>query len=88
MGTVRRSSSRQLELMYHQCHLRRGNDKQVTWVPAEFAEKGKILRVKEKGKWEDGWKVTWVSQWPMSESVVLGIYGDYEAPSLGTQRYR
>lgn len=55
----------------------------MTWVPAEFAERGKILRVKEKGKWQDGWKVVWISDWPMSESVVLGIYGKYDAPSLG-----
>ena len=37
-----------------------GTRHQVSWIPEEFAKKGKFLRLKEGDVWEDGWKVTGV----------------------------
>jgi hypothetical protein len=36
----------------------------VSWIPEEKAEKGRMLRLKNHGKWEDGWEVieTWAKQ--------------------------
>ena len=30
---------------------------QVTWLPKEFAQTGRYVKLKEKGEWDDGWKV-------------------------------
>lgn len=29
----------------------------VSWIPEERAQKGRILRFKNHGEWEDGWEV-------------------------------
>lgn len=41
-----------------QCHLKRGNVSQVSWIPSEYAIKGNYVKLKEKGVWEDGWLIT------------------------------
>lgn len=42
-----------------QCLLQRGNEKQVTWIPSEFARQGHIVKLKSRGsdEWSDGWEV-------------------------------
>ncbi len=44
-----------------QCQLVRnlpdGEVRLTTWLPAEYAILGKILMLKELGKWENGWLV-------------------------------
>lgn len=40
-----------------QCVLRNGRTFTVTYLPEEFAKKGKVLMLKDNGTWEDGWIV-------------------------------
>lgn len=43
---------------YHrQCILKKGTTTTVSWIPLEFAEKGKIVDLKNDGIWEKGWTV-------------------------------
>jgi hypothetical protein len=42
---------------YVQCQLQRGPQLQVSWLPSEFSGKGGYVKLKEKGSWQDGWKV-------------------------------
>ncbi len=43
---------------YRQCRLQKGNTHQMSWIPEEFAVKGKIIKLRdEDGVWDDGWKV-------------------------------
>lgn len=44
--------------MHVQCKLRHTNGgQQVVWLPQENARKGNYVRIKENGKWTDGWLV-------------------------------
>lgn len=31
---------------------------QVSWIPADYAVKGKYIKLKEDGMWSDDWKVS------------------------------
>lgn len=42
---------------YRQCRLSNGTARQVSWIPEKYAIKNKILKLKENGKWINGWKV-------------------------------
>lgn len=44
---------------YHrQCILKKGTTITVSWIPEEFAEKGKEVDLKNEGVWEKGWVVS------------------------------
>lgn len=45
------------DILFSQCKLRRGEASQITWIPQRYAKKGKPLRLKDGGVWEDGWVV-------------------------------
>jgi len=45
------------ENTYTQCELVKQNVFQVAWIPTQFAVVGKIIKIKENGRWNDGWKV-------------------------------
>ena len=42
-----------------QCRLQRGNSLLVSWIPEDYAKKGKILNLFDRRtkQWEDGWIV-------------------------------
>lgn len=42
---------------YTQCYLLKGNKSQVAWIPSKFAIIDKIIKIKQNGVWDDGWKV-------------------------------
>lgn len=45
-------------MTYHkQCILRKGTTITVSWIPEKFAHPGKHLKLKDDGKWVDGWVV-------------------------------
>ena len=48
-------------MFYRQCSLEKktpeGTLNQVSWIPEEFAKKGKFIKLKEGEEWQDGWKV-------------------------------
>lgn len=44
---------------YRQCELRKKNSIQITWIPEEFAKKGKYIKLlQDNNTWDDGWQVT------------------------------
>lgn len=44
--------------MHVQCKLRHtSGGQQVVWLPQENARKGNYVRIKDGGKWTDGWLV-------------------------------
>lgn len=42
---------------YKQCLLHRKGILMTSWLPLQFAKKSKVLKLKNKGEWEDGWTV-------------------------------
>lgn len=55
---------------FRQCEVRRGNAIRLTWIPAEYAVEGRNLRLRDNGKWSEGWLV--VSVYPDTERIVAG----------------
>jgi hypothetical protein len=54
-------------MLYSQCTVERktkgGKATTVTWLPANFAIKGKVLKFKgDNNEWTDGWVVTQVGE--------------------------
>jgi hypothetical protein len=44
---------------YRQCRLQKENSQQMSWIPEEFAEVNKVLKLRnEDGEWDNGWTVT------------------------------
>lgn len=54
-----------------QCLLQRGNEKQVTWIPSEYAKAGNFVKLKSRGSedWSDGWEVKEIFNTLPSEQV-------------------
>ena len=44
-------------MFYRQCKLQHADKEQTTWIPEKYAKKGKVVRLREKGVWIDGWVV-------------------------------
>lgn len=42
---------------YKQCKMQKGNTFQTGYIPEEFAVLDKIIKLREKGVWDNGWKV-------------------------------
>lgn len=42
---------------YVQCLLVKSNRSQTSWIPAQFAKLGKVLKLRLDGVWNNGWKV-------------------------------
>ena len=68
---------------YTQVEMVRGNIHQLSWIPSKFAVLGKVLKIKEKGVWEDGWQVIDVGG-TLNADYVLSHERDYRTafPSL------
>lgn len=49
------------QVFYKQCRLEKkidgGSLIQVSFIPEQFAVKGKVLKLRENGEWVNGWKV-------------------------------
>ncbi len=43
--------------LYKQCLLTRGESRQTSFIPAEYAKVYDILELKEHDRWENGWMV-------------------------------
>ena len=56
------------ETYYRQCKLRKNYkdgsySEQISYIPEPYCVYKKVLKLKdEKGNWDDGWKVTFVSE--------------------------
>lgn len=44
-------------------------EEQVSYIPEPYCKIGKILKLKEDNKWEDGWKVIWCGERKSDEEV-------------------
>lgn len=44
-----------------QCILQRGNAHQISWLPEKFARAGLFVKLKDHGKWVDGWEIVYAS---------------------------
>ncbi|UTU07822.1 hypothetical protein CcrC1_gp136 [Caulobacter phage C1] len=67
-----------------QCRLTRGDQGvQVSWIPSEFAQVGRIVDLKEKDYWSNGWRVdqTWGT---MDASVIADRSRDHLNHSKAT----
>lgn len=42
---------------YSQCLLRHGNTTDVAWIDDVYAITGRPLKIKIKGRWQNGWNV-------------------------------
>ena len=42
---------------YNQCLMKKDDVYRVGWIPSEFAQEGRILKLKLDNKWSNGWKV-------------------------------
>jgi hypothetical protein len=58
-----------------QCTLRRGNIRDVCWLPSKFAVEGKYLRIKE----ENGWQVTGVGDLRLPSDYVEKQKNNYRS---------
>jgi hypothetical protein len=51
-------------IFYRQCHLEKptseGTTHMTSWIPEKFAVKDKVIKLRERGIWENGWIVTTV----------------------------
>jgi len=58
-------------IYYRQCKLQRDNCYQTSYIPEEFAIKGKVLKLRENDVWIDGWKVIEVSSHRHEDNDIL-----------------
>lgn len=42
---------------YRQCRLQRGNAVRVSWLPAQYAVEGRVLKLRDNDVWSNGWIV-------------------------------
>lgn len=61
---------------YRQCILEKGNVSTTSWIPSKFAIKGKFIKLKDNGKWVNGWEVIEVGT-EMAEKTVIERSRDY-----------
>ena len=62
---------------YKQCELKKGSLTEVAWIPAVKAIKGKSLRIKMDGEWQDKWVVMKIYDCTLDEDMVLANSLDY-----------
>lgn len=70
-----------------QCHLQRGNVRQVSWIPSSYAVAGQFVKLKEKKIndkgiqeefWDDGWEVTSVGSMTFPSKYIQERERDYK----------
>jgi hypothetical protein len=63
-----------------QCRMQNGNRILVSWIPEDYAVRGKVLNLKDRktGTWENGWIVLETGQRKPYEFVILDAQ-DYKA---------
>lgn len=63
---------------FKQCVLKKGNVQTTSWIPDKYAKQGKYVKLKENGKWDDGWKVMEVGEMAKEEEDVINRSQDYK----------
>ena len=72
-----------------QCWLERDNVKQVSWLPTEKAEIGKIVDLREEDKngrkyWDCGWKVTMIGNMTFPSKYIAERERDYKLTRIAS----
>lgn len=67
-----------------QCGLVRGNQRDVQWIPTEYAEVGKRIRVQVDGEWEYGWVISSVADLHLPEAYVAERSRDWRTQRRGS----
>ena len=60
------------------CVLQRNGSTQVSWIPSEFAQEGRYLKLKENGQWTDGWKVVKAYPSVIDSEIIAARSRDYK----------
>lgn len=48
--------------IFKQCELKKtGYQNEVAFLPSQYAQKGRVLKLKRKSGWDDGWTVVGVN---------------------------
>lgn len=63
---------------YRQCELHRGPWRTYSWLPEKFAKKGRYVKLKDQGAWQDGWQVKAVGSMRRSEAEALERSQDHK----------
>lgn len=62
-----------MDVLYRQCHLRKGNTVQVAFLPESYAIKGRHVKLKDNGVWSNGWLVVDVAETPVGMAQLDNI---------------
>ena len=57
---------------------------QVSWIPSEFAQEGRYLKLKENGVWENGWQVVEAYPGVMDSIVIQARERDFKSHRKAT----
>lgn len=63
---------------YRQCVLRRQNAVLVSYIPAAFAKVGEVLRLKRRGRWQNGWRVEQVGSITIEACAIPAMQSDHK----------
>ena len=64
---------------YHkQCQIRKGDRRQVAWIPMKYAEPDRYIKIKVDGEWEDGWQVAFVGRTKMESKEIADRRNDHK----------
>jgi len=50
----------------------------MSWIPEKFAELGRLVDIKDDGKWSKGWKVGRINHRKQSNTTMLERSQDYK----------
>lgn len=66
------------QIYYRQCVLKKQSVTTTSWLPEKFAKQGKVLKLKNDGVWDNGWKVDQVGSRRVLEDEVRERSQDYK----------
>ena len=72
-----------MKTRYRQCEIHRktetGHLIDVAWLPEKFSVVGKVLKIKDKEEWSDGWIVVSVRSFALDEQDVPDLEREYKS---------
>lgn len=79
-------------IYFKQCNLEKqtqeGTKKLTSWLPEQFANKGKYVELKDNNKWENGWQVVSFGTERLDEKAVGENSRDYRSQRLASDIFR
>lgn len=65
-------------MLYKQCTLVKGDTREVSWIPWNFAKKNKPIKLKINNNWDEGWMVETVSSISVNEEYLIEFKNNYK----------